>query len=216
MNIKKLLTKTLLVAAGLCVGANEAWADTKTLYPTGSIDPTSTSLWQKYTSITATQNVENSYISFSHSDNGTRCFYLKFYETGSDIYSTYDTYTVSFDVWNTNAWANGNSSSAELVMFGEGAGFPNPLYSLFTGANTAKKNYLLHLGGSGTWINTFYINGATENPITFTKQNWYTVSITVTKSTGNVSYTVTPQGSSTPLENGSGSYTASSEHLYFR
>ena len=187
-----------------------AWADTKTLYPTGATDPTSTGLWLKHDHVTATQNSTDKYISFTHSQNGTRCFYLNFYTTGSDFYSTYDTYTVSFDFWNTNAWSNGNSSSAELIMYGEGASFPSPLYSLFTGANTSKKNYLFHLGGSGTWIKSFYVNGATENPVSFTKQNWYTVSITVTKSTGSVSYSITPQGSSTPLTNGSGSFTTSS------
>jgi len=196
------------------VGVN-AWAGTKTLYPTGSIDPTSTSAWQYHANITATQNT--GYISFKHNANGVRCFYVNFYETGSDFYSTYDTYTVSFDFYTENDWTNTNGTFGEIVMYGEGAGFPSPLYNTFTAGtgNNTKKNYLLYLRGDGNWVETFKINGDEEKTVTFTKQTWQTVSITVKKSTGNVSYLITPQGSSTPITGGSGSYIADGEQTSF-
>ena len=205
--------KMLLVAAGLLVGAS-AWADTKILYPAGGVDPTSTDVWKWQSGCSLISG--DGYVAFTSpsGQNGPRGFYLKFYETGSDIYNTYDTYTVSFDFSNGNSWSQNSSSEAELVMFSEGASWPSGLNASFASANTTKKNYLLYLYGSGTWIQNFNINGDTEenNQVKFgnTKQ-WYTVSITITKSTGNVSYIITKQGENTPLTNGSGSYTASSD-----
>ena len=209
-----LLTKTLLAAVLLCVGASNAWGETKTLYPTGSIDPAILSTWSYHANVYTEQG--DGYVDFrNQTANNYRGTYIKFFETGSDIYGNYDTYTVSFDFWNNNSWSNTNSSDAEIVFYGEGAGIPNPLYSLFSGSNTTKKNYLLYLHGSGTWINSFYINGSDKDPVSFTKRNWYTASITVTRSTGSVSYSITPQGSSTPITNGSGTYTASSDQTSF-
>lgn len=207
---KQLLTKMLLIAASLFMGTS-AWAVTKMLYPTGTTDPTNPSVWT-LGYVTGTQNA--GYISFTHSGNGCRNLYLKFFNTGSDFYSDYDSYTVSFDFWNNNAWSNSYSSIAEIMFFAEDAGFPSPLYSAFTGANTTKKNYLLGLEGSGTWINSFKLNGS-ETSVTFTKQTWYTASITVTN-TGSVTYSICPQGSSTPITNGSGVYTATSDGTSYK
>ena len=206
--------KTLLVAVTLVAGVNFAWAETKTLYPTGSIDPAILSTWSYHASVYTEQG--DGYVDFrNQTANNYRGVHLKFFETDSDIYGNYDTYTVSFDFWNNNSWSMDKSSDAEIVFYGEGAGIPNPLYSLFSGSNTTKKNYLLYLHGSGTWIQNFYINESDKNPVNFSKQNWYTVSITVTRSTGTVSYSITPQGSSTPITNGSGTYTASSDQTSF-
>ena len=211
-----LLTKTLLAAALLCVGQN-AWGETKTLYPTGSIDPTSTSVWAYHANVTATQDSENDLISFVHSQGKyVRNAYLNFYTTGSDIYGGYDTYTVSFDFLNTNCWTNTNSNTAEIVLYGEGASFPSPLYNTYISANSTKRNAVLYLSRTGTWINSFNPNGDTETTIgNFSGNAWYTASITVTRSTGKVSYLITPKGSSTPVTNGSGNFTASSGETSF-
>ena len=141
---------------------------------------------------------------------------MNFYTTGSDIYGGYDTYTVSFDFLNANCWTNSNSNTAEIVLYGEGASFPSPLYSTYISANSTKRNAVLYLSRTGGWVNSFNPNGDTETTIgNFSGNAWYTASITVTRSTGKVSYLITPKGSSTPVTNGSGNFIASSGETSF-
>ncbi len=202
--MKRNLLKTLLVAVVLLVGNMNVWAATKTLYPTGSTDPTATANWSWYTAqMTATQNT--GYISFESSGNGTRVAYLPFYTTGNDFYSTYESYTVSFDFYTTKGWANASgSSTAEVVMYAEGATIKTPLYYTFTSQNTSKKNYQFLMAGSGTYdVLSMATNGGAA--VTYSDATWYTASITVTKNEEqyDVAYSVKTQDGNTTMASGS-------------
>ena len=195
--------KTLLLAAGL-LGGSCAWATTtKTLYPTGSTDPTSVSSWSYY-STQMTANQGSGYISISSSGNGTRVAYLPFYVTGSDFYSDYDSYTVSFDFYTTEGWANASgSSSPEILMYAEGATISTPLYYTFTSKNTSAKNYLYNMTGTGTYnLLTMSVNGGTS--VTYSNTTWYTASITVSKNSSqyDVAWSVKTQDGNTIMTSG--------------
>ena len=210
------LTKTLLVVAALCVGANSAWAGTKTLYPTGTTDPTKSSAWTYHSDIVATE--EDGYIIFKNGkSNAQREMYLPFYTTGNDFYSTYETYTVSFDFWTFRGWAHDTNgeSTPQVVLYSEGATV-GAVASTFSARNTSKNNYLMLWSNTATQLDlrTMYINGSNTENFTIAQSTWYTATITITVSTGNVSYTIRPQAGGTALA--SGNYTATTDGTSYK
>ena len=188
-----------------------AWASTTktvTLYPTGDTDPIKAAAWK--CQFTPTEG--DGYISFSHSGNGQREAYLQFYNTGSDIYADYDTYTVSFDYYTYRGWHHNNGSSTPQVAFyAEGASVGNGT-STFTGRNTTTKNYLMLWSNSvsGNDQRTMYVNGSNTESFTSPQAGWARATITVTKSTGNVTYSVTSLDGNTAYL-AEGNYTATGD-----
>ena len=211
-----LLTKTLLAVALLCVGQN-AWASVinkVTLYPTGDIDPTSTDLWTGRANFLKVHH--DGYISFTNNANSMSEGYIKFYDTGSDFYGDYASYTVSFDFWTYRGWAHASGTSTpQVAIYAEGATVGNN-NSTFTARNTSKKNYLMLWSNTDVTLDarTMYVNGSTTENFTVAQSTWYTATITVTKSTGNVAYSIKPKSGGDALA--SGNYTATTDGTSYK
>ena len=188
-----------------------AWAtNTKTLYPTGTTDPTKSSTW---TGNGITFVEQTGYISLDNANTGSRYAYIKFFETGLDFYSDYNSYTISFDVYSVNCWSGAYDTDAGLTVFSEGASFPAAAYNTFVSANTTKNNYLLNLANKATWISTFKVNGAEETSVTMSKEIWYNVKLDVT-SAGKVDWVIT--NLSTSAVAASGTYTATTDGTSYK
>lgn len=176
------------------MGVSSAWAGTKTLYPTGSIDPISASVWSYHTDNKTTESED--YIQFTNNAGSEREAYLQFYSTGNDFYAEYDTYTVSFEFYTQRGWHHNTSTSSyspQVAFYSEGATVGNGAATNFTNRNTSQKNYLMLWSNTVTGLNqrTMYVNGSATENFTSPQEGWAKATITVTRSTGTVVYKVT-------------------------
>ena len=206
MKIKQLLTKTLLVAAGLLVGQS-VWADgnKRVLNAQNYESATDASDWSAKATLKTGDATYGKYIELSPgSDSGNRGTYkntaLSFAANGyTTAGMTVSGYNIEFDMKLRSGSKNDRSSSQFILsasnIDGANAGYSGTDY--FFSLSQPTRN-------ADSYNTTWYINdltNATDKTVTLDYSKWYHYSFVVTAT--SVSYTITQVGESTPAATGS-------------
>lgn len=211
------LTKTLLVAAGLLAGASSAWADEVELYKQNYQSATDATSWATIDGTNLPLSLQtdngNKFIRVGDASNG-RYAYTDFFANNtaaaSTFYSSYTTYTLTFDAILTGA----SRQPSELVVMANGHSNPAAAGKRYLMVNSGNYNegtnkYLLFLqntdvtdNGStdNATIQKFYIN-KTSKTVTLPTDAWCTFTLEVTST--KVDYTITNKSTSAVLQSGS-------------
>ena len=197
MYLKKLLTESLLVAAGLCVGAS-AWADTETLtlYSQDYESATDASSWTNTDTNTITLATDNTNYISGVAGGSDRYCYTNFYES-TDFYVAYTSYKLSFDASITPK----KDHSSQLVVMADGHGWPNSKGKSFLQVNkdysegTNQYLLLIDIAPNGTAT----IRGDENKTITV-DGSWLTFTLDVTAT--SVNYTIVNRDTQEELANG--------------
>ena len=204
-----LLTKTLLVAVLLCVGASNVWGTaTKVLFSQNYESATDASSWtSQFNSgglslVTGDVTYGNYIRYYGENLGGPRTAYSRFYSS-SDFYSDYEEYTIEFDAAVRTSNGDKGNHPTELVVASDGYSLAGNAF--FISNNTTNKNYLFLLRSGSTASGTgYYINGGSTE-YTIANNSWFHVKLVVDVTNKEVEYTLTGAVST------SGTYTITDE-----
>ncbi len=181
MKIENLLTKTLLVAAGLCVGASNAWAEvtafSESYTSTSTIDGWSTSNSGRFDPVILSEN-ENYYLSVTQANRNNNGATV----TGTVVSgkaAAGDNFTITFDLKVSSHSDSGKSGA------------------VFTIYDAANSSAIFSLTDAGSWSTDWAING-TSTKVTLPNSNKAGGSNTIADVTW-CSYKITRSGSYTYL-----------------
>ena len=179
MRIKQLLTKTLLAAAGLCVGAS-AWADVTPVsqdYSDATADWTSGNTSRYTVDMNDGGYLTVNYV-VSDGNNGTTITgtTVNGKAAAGDDFESSDDFTMIFDLQLT-----GGNNQASYFHINDAAN---------AGGNEAETGHILTLKQTAANGTTWKINGATDQTVTLAKSTWYTFKLS--KSGSKLYLTVTP------------------------
>ena len=161
MKVKQLLKKTLLVAAGLCVGANASWADTKvSLYSNNYETASDASAWSYATyagtapSLSTGDPIYGKYI-LTTNDTGKRNTHA-WSNFGSLDFTGITTYYIEFDA----AFRAGSTTSSrqELAIYAPGITTGTSNGTTFDGYAATNKQKKIFFMQSDTWSLKYYLN----------------------------------------------------------
>ena len=179
--------RVLLVAAGLCVGAN-AWATaTRTLFSqnyqnASAVDWTCPDNAGGLSLITSGSN---KYLQYSGGSNNSRGMYL--YANNSDTYSvaSLDNYTVQCDFY-IGAYPNNGSNTFQFVFLSNGTTYSSN--NVNYGVDTSKPVYLyIQQNAVSDGACKIYVSDATNaaGTLTFATEKWYTIKQVITKNSSD-------------------------------
>ena len=197
MKIKQLLTKTLLVAAGLCLGASNVWADgSKRALNAQNYESASGTDWESPNGTMSLESGDATYGKYAKcavSGSGNRSCYKSItfgYEAGSG-YTTADMttagYVVEFDMLMSGGNVKDRSESQFIV--------PTTGPNLATNATYSGTDFIFSLSqplrDAGSRVTDWYINdltNATDKKVTLAYGSWYHYKLVVSAS--SVGYTI--------------------------
>ena len=161
MKIKQLLSKTLLVAAGLCLGANSAWADATSLYERGTTNAWTDDDLTDWTQSYCTATINNG-LSVSTTNAGWTC---------TKSISVTENAIVTLDATLKTGTAPGRSGSYDYIKIG----------GVTVGFNEQDKVAFVDIDNSTT--NLFEKEA-------YSRSTAYDIQIVINQATGDVDYTV--------------------------
>ena len=188
----KLLFKSLLVAAGLCVGQS-AWAGVVTLFSQNYETATDASSWVTQNLAPTLETGDATYGKYikvgpAGSTTNTRSSYTVW---GSSFYDSYTTYTLEFDANFTVTTSNTRNQSSSFTVMADVIPSANSDYA---------SKYLFRIVSEAN-TTTFKVNGS-ETSFTMPVGVWCHYTIEVDGANGTAKYTIINKSTTTELATG--------------